>query len=529
MHLTLDEILEHASNRDDAFPSHNAPGDSIGMTTFDFWTNGSVPQNYTNYSGTQLPQSIVTTMASEPDWSDVGAYYATFQGSTWSDFVPFGSRRRSGTSVTQVDAAGGIEVAVSSRGDSVELCVNTGIQWVCFPAPQGYWPRIASDDNFRLYLVSCDADPPSHVRFASTDDLGVTWTADIELFSHPGLRVDADGYDIAASGSRVAVICAGQGGDVVLVESTDYGNTWEERVIGDVAGQGELPFGQEEWQPDGACALVYDGSGVLHAVWSSFLAIGDREADPVLYYSYDAGLTYWSEQTGIERMVPYHYCCPEEPPPVGRDGNYVSEPDISASYYGSLIITFVMSMTEDGAPDVVRDRIWGGCKNIFSWSVDVVTEGRGFSAPYHSLPPSFASEYDEMHLWYASGSGSGSSVTGNHPVIPTVLRDYFRRIPCIIPEEKLVKQESSRGTPISSYPNPFNASTTIRYEIGSREPVVISVFDLLGREVAVLVNETKSPGRYETTWGATGYPSGVYFLRIHAGDFAHTKKLVVLR
>jgi hypothetical protein len=80
-----------------------------------------------------------------------------------------------------------------------------------------------------------------------------------------------------------------------------------------------------------------------------------------------------------------------------------------------------------------------------------------------------------------------------------------------------------------NYPNPFNPKTTIVYEVHSRQSVRLSVYDLLGREVATLVNETKAPGTYEVSWDATGQSSGIYFYRLIAGSFVETKKLVLVR
>ncbi len=80
-----------------------------------------------------------------------------------------------------------------------------------------------------------------------------------------------------------------------------------------------------------------------------------------------------------------------------------------------------------------------------------------------------------------------------------------------------------------NYPNPFNPSTTIKYQMPSTNHVTIKVFDILGREVATLVNEVKQPGSYEVTWDAAGYASGMYFYRLRAGGFMSTKKLVLLK
>jgi photosystem II stability/assembly factor-like uncharacterized protein len=80
-----------------------------------------------------------------------------------------------------------------------------------------------------------------------------------------------------------------------------------------------------------------------------------------------------------------------------------------------------------------------------------------------------------------------------------------------------------------NYPNPFNPSTTFTFYIQHFTFVILKVYDLLGREVATLVNEHKAPGSYEVIWNASGFASGVYFYRLHAGGFTQTKRLLLLR
>jgi hypothetical protein len=80
-----------------------------------------------------------------------------------------------------------------------------------------------------------------------------------------------------------------------------------------------------------------------------------------------------------------------------------------------------------------------------------------------------------------------------------------------------------------NYPNPFNPATSIGYGISNTEFVTLKVFDILGREVAVLVNEKKAPGSYEVKFDAAGLASGVYLYRLSAGDFVQTRKMVVVK
>jgi len=80
-----------------------------------------------------------------------------------------------------------------------------------------------------------------------------------------------------------------------------------------------------------------------------------------------------------------------------------------------------------------------------------------------------------------------------------------------------------------NYPNPFNPTTTIKYGLPRSSMVRLSVHDLLGREVSVLVNERRDAGVYEVKFDASELASGVYLYRLQAGDFVRSRKLLVLR
>ena len=80
-----------------------------------------------------------------------------------------------------------------------------------------------------------------------------------------------------------------------------------------------------------------------------------------------------------------------------------------------------------------------------------------------------------------------------------------------------------------NYPNPFNPSTTIKYELPKASVVRLSVYDMLGREVSVLLNERREAGVYEVKFDGSNLASGVYFYRLQAGDFTQTKRLLLLK
>jgi hypothetical protein len=87
-----------------------------------------------------------------------------------------------------------------------------------------------------------------------------------------------------------------------------------------------------------------------------------------------------------------------------------------------------------------------------------------------------------------------------------------------------------------NYPNPFNPTTSIQYAVGSlpdgkasTQLVQLKIYDVLGNEVATLVNEEKAPGKYEVEFNATQLPSGFYLYRLTAGDFVQTKKMILIK
>jgi photosystem II stability/assembly factor-like uncharacterized protein len=101
---------------------------------------------------------------------------------------------------------------------------------------------------------------------------------------------------------------------------------------------------------------------------------------------------------------------------------------------------------------------------------------------------------------------------------------------------------NSSDSPISfrldqNYPNPFNPETNIKYRISNISQVNLKIYDLLGREIATLVNDVKQPGEYSVEWNAEGLPSGIYFCKISAGNpstssgqaFVDTKKMLLVK
>jgi photosystem II stability/assembly factor-like uncharacterized protein len=115
--------------------------------------------------------------------------------------------------------------------------------------------------------------------------------------------------------------------------------------------------------------------------------------------------------------------------------------------------------------------------------------------------------------------------------------DYYglyRSVDKAITEVENVNLKPSRFSLEQNYPNPFNPSTTIKYSIPLNERsktlnVQLVVYDILGREVATLVNQKQKPGSYEVEWNANKFPNGVYFYKINIAEYSEVRKMILLK
>jgi hypothetical protein len=98
----------------------------------------------------------------------------------------------------------------------------------------------------------------------------------------------------------------------------------------------------------------------------------------------------------------------------------------------------------------------------------------------------------------------------------TAVRDFQAEVPCRFELEQ-------------NYPNPFNPSTTIKFELPQASNVSLTVFDNLGREVSVLVNERRDAGVHEANFDGSNLASGVYICRMQVGGFLASRKMILTK
>jgi hypothetical protein len=93
----------------------------------------------------------------------------------------------------------------------------------------------------------------------------------------------------------------------------------------------------------------------------------------------------------------------------------------------------------------------------------------------------------------------------------------------------LSAEQPDKFTLMQNYPNPFNPVTNLEFGISDLGFVTLKIYDMLGKEIAILINEELEPGTYKTQFDGTNYTSGIYFYKLTAGNFTETKKMNLIK
>ncbi|MFO7448429.1 MAG: T9SS type A sorting domain-containing protein, partial [Ignavibacteriaceae bacterium] len=168
--------------------------------------------------------------------------------------------------------------------------------------------------------------------------------------------------------------------------------------------------------------------------------------------------------------------------------------------------------------------------NISHESMDVYVIGN-FDITAKEVVHSFS----EMGYWYNYFTGDSIYVTD-----PSALQDtlqpgefsIYTTVKLPSPEPGVEESDETIVTEYNlaqNYPNPFNPVTNIQYSVKELENVTLKIYDILGREVTILLNEVQQPGRYNIRFDGSSLSSGIYFYKLQAGKFAETRKMILMK
>ncbi len=219
-----------------------------------------------------------------------------------------------------------------------------------------------------------------------------------------------------------------------------------------------------------------------------------------------------------------------------------------AGNYDMYVVKLDVMM--DGTPALQWSRTIGGTGTDYAYSVMQAADGGYIVA---GTTNSFGLDYD-IYIVKLDAAGntcanstSPASVTGNGGTAtsptPTVTTPGFivtNTTPtfssggtvstiCAIGIQKISNEIPDSYALNQNYPNPFNPVTKIKFSLPGKEHVKLIIYDMLGKEIAVLVNEELQAGSYQTEWDASGFSSGVYYYRLTAENYSETKKMVLIK
>jgi hypothetical protein len=124
-----------------------------------------------------------------------------------------------------------------------------------------------------------------------------------------------------------------------------------------------------------------------------------------------------------------------------------------------------------------------------------------------------------MNMWVYHIQNYGAVVDSSH-------HRFLDFVPLAVETERAFLPQDPH---LSAFPNPFNSATHLEFTLQSTQRVSLRLYDVLGREVAVMVNEIQTAGKHKMMFDASGLPSGVYLCRLEAGEMMQTRKIVLVR
>jgi hypothetical protein len=189
-------------------------------------------------------------------------------------------------------------------------------------------------------------------------------------------------------------------------------------------------------------------------------------------------------------------------------------------YWGNMI--FGPSLSRNDSMDVILNRLWTISLSDTVWHPFYPNPDTIADIPGIAIRPNA----DSIYFYFFGG------INSQFNSINKVERFAFANINPIGIKKNNNNQPQTFKL-YQNYPNPFNPSTQIRFSVPSgktlKQNVRLVIYDILGREVATLVDENKSPGEYKVRFNGSGLSSGVYIYRLQAGGFTESKKMVLLK
>ncbi len=522
------------------FEVHNITDRATG---YDLQSNASTQQVWVDYNNPDFLHAHFVNSQETAGWSDRNCLYfgSTDAGVNWFELGAVPNTGRSGFPTIYGKSDG--SAVLLNHNNFFGGFTHTTVSVDNSPFEYNFtnydptnindgpvWPRHTVTNNDIVVLASTGSPIPDDQLWLNTLNLSTGVFSGWQTIPSD----DAESYDFSVSpNGKVGLAYLGDppdDGDVFYRESTDDGLTWsaatkvfdrddaQDTTMGGIRGV-QINYYNEE-----PC-ITYE---VCEQIFSS----GD------FFPGLPSEIQFWSPNVngGVPLVIADSSNVPFYPY-VGTNDVHVPlcRPVIGRMDDGYLFVAFNAS-TEHLFPSPDTTTYMAG---YFMYSGD---GGNAWSDPekftpesplkdwrYPSIAEVMPSGFSTIHIVMQGDSIPGSTVnTAGMPVGVTAQYFHFSAdilLPGVEGSDVVVNKFNLE----QNYPNPFNPSTVIQYSIPTSSYIQLSVYDVLGNEVATLVNEEKSAGSYEIEFKADGLTSGIYFYKLTAGSFVNTKKMLFLK
>jgi hypothetical protein len=388
-------------------------------------------------------------------------------------------------------------------------------------ANQPIWPNVAGASDGSIVMASSPNQAPEQNFWTRTDDFS-SWSAWVQF---PDTNNRGGRYPTYANDNNYVGTLhnAGNAGGAWWMVSTNNGQTWGSAQNAYPMSPPGRQTATDTFRIWVGVDFIWEGNNPLMTIGEQNLTTGRVNQGQILF---------WSQATGFV-PVGNTLNTPNVAYPIIAQSNHlnIGWPVIAKS--GNTLVIVYQAFTNDTASNGLNygDIFYSRSENNgVSWSAPQnITNTSNLDERWPSVsrwnPPGF------VNITWQEDPEPGSYViaTPDAGARPARTRQVFYRLP--IPTLSV----GEGGTLANSfklsqnYPNPFNPATKIDYTVGQAGPVSIKVFNMLGQEVATVLNENVAAGSYQATFDGTHLASGVYVYKMTAGAYQESKKMVLMR
>ena len=518
-------------------------------TGYDLQGNGSTQQLWYDLNGGSL-NAVFTTSQQTSAWSDrTCTYFASMDGGVnWTNVGNVPPTAGAGGARSGFPAINGLSfssVVISNHSNlgggstRAQVFINSapGVNdFVNFDpgnAPDGdaIWPRlgVTNDDNV-VVVASVNG-----VNFQYTNVLNVAGGTFSGWQFYDGNQAETYCFATASDGT-VGHAYLGILGEAFYRTSTDGGTTWGTPtqiftpfvIPGDTNYMGTIR-GIDLVYNDTTPAIVFE----VYMQTPDFASYFPEAASEIRFWSPDITV----DTTAIladSNNIPYF-------PGLGTTDvmNSLARPVIGKSEDNRALFVAFESTTE------FRNTTLDSTTFTKGWFMVSTDSGATWTAPEVFTPDSPLLDWDwvslaesnpvsgdscTVHMVMQGDPNAGSQVNGSLPGVTAQFYHFSTTVGLPVPGgvgdgENFVNSFNLA----QNFPNPFNPGTQIKYTLAERSNVVLKVYDVLGKEVATLVNSFEDAGQHEVNFDASNLSSGLYIYTIQAGNFTSSKKMMLLK